>query len=216
MKTTCAKLMRCVAVTLTFCLPHSIASQPTTAGDPPPPALLWNRSGLPAVFPLQVKTVPGQDFILTLIDAETGQEAIAARIVGGTFFRVLIPPGRYRLRFSDGNDPDDTSRETFELTDILEFRVIGFSVKAGHLIDITTRADNKAARAQIKRQSICQRFALTDIETSADQHRNGIPKLTDAWLLHERLRPSGTRLSPPPNIEWLPTYRYELQSRFCD
>ena len=63
------------------------------------PGLIWNRSGLPAVFPLQVKTLSGRDFVLTLVDEDTRLEALAAYIVGGAFFKVLVPPGTYTLRF---------------------------------------------------------------------------------------------------------------------
>ena len=64
----------------------------------PPAGLMWNRTGLPAVFPLQVKTPPGQDHVLTLIDADTGTDALAAYIKGGAFFKVLVPPGTYRFK----------------------------------------------------------------------------------------------------------------------
>src|SRR6056297_186762 len=73
------------------------APSPTSAG------LMWNRTGLPAVFPLQVKTPPGQDYVLTLIDADTGADALAAYIEGGAFFKVLVPPGTFRLKFAAGD-----------------------------------------------------------------------------------------------------------------
>ena len=65
--------------------------------------LMWNRTGLPAVFPLQIKTPAGQDYFLTLIDNETGEDALAAYITGGAFFKVLVPPGIFRLSFATGD-----------------------------------------------------------------------------------------------------------------
>lgn len=39
---------------------------------------------------------------MTLLDAETGEAALAAYIRGGAFFRVLVPPGACRLLFATG------------------------------------------------------------------------------------------------------------------
>jgi len=54
-------------------------------GDGPRPGLMWNRTGLPAVFPLQVKTRPGQNYVLLLSDEQTDADALAAYITGGAF-----------------------------------------------------------------------------------------------------------------------------------
>ncbi len=67
------------------------------------PGLMWNRSGLPAIFPLQVKTSAGNNYFLTLIDAETGKKTLAAFIIGGEFFKVLVPPGTFVVRFSSSD-----------------------------------------------------------------------------------------------------------------
>lgn len=54
--------------------------------------LMWNRTGLPAVFPLQVDTVPGNNYVMRLSDPATGVDLLAAYVIGGKFFRVLVPP----------------------------------------------------------------------------------------------------------------------------
>ncbi|MEI4233066.1 hypothetical protein [Roseovarius sp. D22-M7] len=138
-----------------------------SAGAQPPPAgLMWNRTGLPAVFPLQVKTSPGPDYMLTLIDAETGTDALAAYIEGGAFFKVLVPPGTFRLQFATGAvwhgeedlfGPGENTR-VFELRAPLTFETRGVGVKAGHVVDLTSRAPGRLAGVTVRDQLICQSF----------------------------------------------------------
>lgn len=134
----------------------------------PPAGLIWNRSGLPAVFPLQVKTPPGQDHVLTLIEADTGTAALAAFIKGGAFFKVLVPPGTYRLQFAFGDvwqgqadlfGPGGNTR-VFELRRPLTFETRGLGVKAGHVVDLSTRRPGEIAGVTLKDQLICQSFRL--------------------------------------------------------
>ena len=135
-------------------------------GAAPPAGLMWNRTGLPAVFPLQVKTAPGRDYRVTLIDAGTGDPALAAYIKGGAFFKVLVPPGTYRLRFAAGQvwqgeealfgRGDKTER--FELSETLTFETRGMGVKAGHVVDLTARGPGRMAG--IADQLICQSLRL--------------------------------------------------------
>ena len=54
-----------------------------------PAGLMWNRTGLPAVFPLQIKTTPGADYLVILSDAETDFDALAAYARGGDFSAFL-------------------------------------------------------------------------------------------------------------------------------
>jgi hypothetical protein len=109
----------------------------------PRQGLLWNRSGLPAVFPLQVRTLPGADWYVELHDVTDGRAVMAAYFTGGEFFRVLVPPGEFTLHFASGTDwrgeadlfgagtrrvvPDRTFR----------FAVRGLGTKSGHLVDLT-------------------------------------------------------------------------------
>jgi hypothetical protein len=69
-----------------------------------PQGLLWNRSGLPATIPLQIKTNAGVDYFLTLRDVERDRVVLAAYVWGGEFFQVLVPPGRFELVFASGDD----------------------------------------------------------------------------------------------------------------
>lgn len=133
------------------------------ADDRPSPGLLWNKTGLPATFPLQVKTRPGADYIVTLTDTSTDTKALAAFIEGGRFFRVLVPPGTYGLHFDYGTVwHDDEQRfadaKGFDLQAPLTFEIRGIGRKAGHLVDLTSLdLDQETASAvQIHDQSLCR------------------------------------------------------------
>jgi len=106
--------------------------------------LLWRDSPLPAVFPLVVKTPEGRDFYLRVIDAENGAAVLAAGITGGRFFKVLVPPGDYRLDFSYGKAWRGEAAgfapgpETGQLVlkSPLRFEVQGVGRKAGHVVTL--------------------------------------------------------------------------------
>lgn len=127
-----------------------------------PIGLMWNRTGLPPVFPLQVKSPVGRDYVLTLIDSATGAEALAAYVEGGAFFRVLVPPGRYRVRFAAGRvwrgDEElfgpGALTEHFELEAPLIFEIRNPGIKAGHIIDLSTAALGQVA--QTSALLVCQ------------------------------------------------------------
>jgi hypothetical protein len=151
-----------IVLALLLCLGFAVSGARAADVAPPPAGLLWNKTGLPAVFPLQVKTLPGRDHVVTLIDAETGEEALAAYIRGGAFFRVLVPPGVYRLRFASGKHwqgealffGEGPDIEVFELRRVLRFETRGLGTKAGHIVDLRGRG----TEAQITEQRICQSF----------------------------------------------------------
>ena len=125
---------------------------------------MWNRSGLPAVFPLQVKTPAGRDYFLTLVEQGSGKEMLAAYIVGGTFFRVLVPPGVFTLRFASGEVwhgeallfGSGTDTDVVELAEPLAFGVVGSGTKAGHLVDLTVAGGGESVPPRVKSQFICQ------------------------------------------------------------
>ncbi|MDP3341206.1 hypothetical protein [Frigidibacter sp.] len=133
-----------------------LAAQPAAAGSDH--GLLWNRTGLPAVFPLQVQTLAGDDRSLLLTDAATGEVALAAFIEGGRFFRVLVPPGSYRVRLAPGDVWDEDAEQqtgAVELPSPLTFEITGARRKAGYRIDL-----REAGEAQITSQGICQTLRL--------------------------------------------------------
>lgn len=127
----------------------------------PKHGLMWNKTGLPAVFPLQVKTTSGKNYVLLLSDMESGADVLAAFITGGKFFRVLVPPGTFRVRFASGVSwrDDGTMFGAHDKTRIIEmpepmtFKVLGLSKKGGHLIDLTKLDPGQMTQMGL---SICQ------------------------------------------------------------
>ncbi|QBF32438.1 hypothetical protein [Thalassococcus sp. S3] len=144
----------------------SLLSDAASAEENPRTGLMWNRTGLPAVFPLQVKSPPGRNYYLTLRDPDTDAPALAAFIEGGRFFRVLVPPGTFTLRFASGATwlgedvlfgPGDRTH-IFDLAEPLTFEVRGVAVKSGHIVDLTNMAPDTMAMAPVTPQRICQTF----------------------------------------------------------
>ncbi|OED49807.1 hypothetical protein AB838_05305 [Rhodobacteraceae bacterium (ex Bugula neritina AB1)] len=153
-----------------LCQPYPAQAGPDTGQQRA--GLLWNRTGLPAVFPLQVKTPAGADYFLTLTDQKTGEDALAAFIKGGAFFKVLVPPGLFVLRFASGKEwqgedalfgPDTRH---FEMPEPLEFAVRGIGGKAGHVVTLRRPRPGRSWLAALKSQSICQ-IARLEIPHSA-------------------------------------------------
>jgi hypothetical protein len=181
----------------------------------PPAGLLWNRTGLPAVFPLQVKTPPGPDYHLTLIDTQTGEAALAAYINGGAFFRVLVPPGTFRLRFATGRDwqvedilfGEGEATHHFELRRPLTFETRGLGTKAGHIVTLTPGTSDEITRAARKDQFICQSFrpgfaspARSPLDRRADQGVRRKGDLSDSEAMF---------------YDSLPRPRHDVRSRYC-
>ena len=141
--------------------------------EPPRIGLLWNKTGLPLVFPLQVKTSPGLDYLIMLTNAETGEDALAAYAEGGAFFRVLAPPGEFLIRIEAGTDwradpigfHDADTQQSIELTEPLLFHIRGVGTKVGHLIDLTDSTDitiSEEADCQTSRRTAAPPARLLD------------------------------------------------------
>ncbi|WP_350153223.1 hypothetical protein [Roseovarius sp.] len=187
----------------------------TTTSAHPPAGLLWNRTGLPAVFPLQVKTPPGPDYHLTLIDTQTGEAALAAYIKGGAFFRVLVPPGTFRLRFATGKawqgedvlfgEGDATYR--FDLRRPLTFETRGLATKAGHIVTLTPGTSDEITSAARKDQLICQSFR----PGFASRARSPLDRRADQGPQHKGDLTIGDLMFYEP----LARPRHDVRSRYC-
>lgn len=137
------------------------------AGETLAHGLLWRNSPLPAVFPLVVKTPQGRDFYLRVEEPESGKAVLAAGITGGEFFKVLVPPGDYRLSFAYGVAWQGEAAgfvpgpETGQLVldDPLRFEVQGVGRKAGHVVTLIER-DGSFTFAR-KDQAICRHVTLS-------------------------------------------------------
>ena len=130
--------------------------------DTPRQGLMWNRSGLPAVFPLILKTSPGHDYFVLLRRVDDGTAVLAAFARGGAFFRVLVPPGSFQVSIRRGvgwqgedkvfgPDTEDVSPKV-----PLTFAVRGLRTKVGHIIDL--RGDAQGVLAAVSGAMICQRW----------------------------------------------------------
>lgn len=112
----------------------------TPEPERPRAGILWNRSGLPATLPLQVRSMPGKDYVVFLTDPASAKPVMAGYIRGGDYFRLLVPPGNWLLRFAYGRRWQG-ERHLFgdltrwiEMEKPLEFRVIGTGKRGGHSV----------------------------------------------------------------------------------
>jgi hypothetical protein len=82
------------------------AAKDSSAPLPPPvfqpSGIVWNRTGRAAEAPLQVITSSGGGYFLKLVDAVTGQDAVALFAVGGVPLEVEVPLGSYWMRYCTG------------------------------------------------------------------------------------------------------------------
>lgn len=166
----------------------------SAAAEAPRHGLMWNKTGLPAVFPLQVKTKDVENYYVTLVDAETGAPALAAYIEGGRFFKVLVPPGEFDVHFASGKNWENeetlfgiVGTTKFSLALPLKFTVVGTSIKAGHIIDLT----ELPSRIILAGSYICQRYAL-------DSWPRPLPPFDDRQTYPRRLTDPG-ELAQFPN-----------------
>lgn len=192
--------------------------------------LMWNRTGLPAVFPLQVKTPVGQNYFLKLIDDETGEDALAAYIPGGDFFKVLVPPGVFRLRLAAGDVWQGEERlfgpgkntHVFDLEKPLTFKIRSLSIKAGHMVNVSETEPGQTMQAAVKDQFICQGLIA---ESRSRMYRNlegslGWSPVWRGWAKSGQLKYWEQGLfSQLPGRKYLeydfPLPRYTVQSQYC-
>jgi len=66
------------------------------------PGMIWNRTGLSGSAPFQIKTSPGADYFIKLVNYQTGADAVGIFVKGGQTIEVQIPPGTYRMRYASG------------------------------------------------------------------------------------------------------------------
>ncbi|MFV0299353.1 MAG: hypothetical protein ACK5IP_00435 [Paracoccus sp. (in: a-proteobacteria)] len=157
-------LMRPVILLLALTL-----ALPALADDRPVAGLMWNRSGLPATLPLQLRSEAGLDHVLMLSAPGTDAPVLAAYVRGGDFFRVLVPPGDWRIAIASGHDwqPGETmfgpDTQWTELPDPLHFGVADGSRREGHVLWLGQTGDRVAITA-VAPQTICD-IALWDSET---------------------------------------------------
>jgi hypothetical protein len=153
--------MRARAARLLAVLCVAVLAAAAVSGDRPA-GLMWQTTGLPAVFPLIFHAPPGRDYYLTLHDPETGAAVLAAFATGGAPVRVLVPPGTYALQIVAGTGWQDETllfgpqTERLETPDPLRFAVTGVATKAGHMVEVG--ADGAVQLAPV---SLCRGYEIT-------------------------------------------------------
>lgn len=188
--------------------------------DRPKHGLMWKRSALPSVFPLQVKTRPGRNYHLLLRDEATDEDVLAAFIEGGRFFRVLVPPGTFRIRVShgfrwQGNDElFGGQTEQFVLPDPLTFRVTGLRTKRGHIIDLTDDGQGVLAGLQVRDAAICQTLLYVPTRDALTVWETRTPSQLQ-WWYEEDSAPEGIRKALREAYFLNRSYRLEVRGRAC-
>ncbi|WP_103171259.1 hypothetical protein [Paracoccus sp. SY] len=171
-------MRRLIALLLTIAL-----ALPALAQDRPRAGLMWNRSGLPATLPLVVQTLPGRDFALFLSPDIGGDPVMAGYIHGGTFFRLLVPPGTWTIRFAHGTDwqgEDALFGPDTEWTQVAEPMTFGASVarKHGYIIRLI-ETEGKVRVASSGALDLCQGLTITteviELDDELRDDRNRLP-----------------------------------------
>lgn len=159
---------------------------PLWADERPRAGLMWNRSGLPATLPLVVRTVPGRDYAVFMIDPDSGQAVMAGYIHGGAFFRLLVPPGTWHIRFAHGRDWQD--EETLfgpltQWTDMDQPMTFGAGVarKHGYIIRLI-ESDGRMKVASAGPLDLCQELTLTTEMIALDDERDNPNRLPTPGL----------------------------------
>lgn len=160
---------------------------PAWADDHPRAGLMWNRSGLPATLPLVVRTMPGQDHVVFLAPANGGDPVMAGYIHGGSFFRLLVPPGTWTVRFAHGREwqgEDALFGPGTEWTTVEKPMTFGASIarKHGYIIRLIER-EGRIQVVSAGPLDLCQALTLTaeiielDDERAYDPNRLPTPGL---------------------------------------
>lgn len=167
---------------------------PVWADDRPRAGLLFHRSGLPATLPLVVKTFAGKDYVIFLTSPDNGRAIMAGYIRGGQHFRLVVPPGRWRVRFAYGKDwqGEDalfgTGTKWANYDEVLEFRA-GMRNYRGHVITLIEE-NGRMIVVQADPREICQagRWTTDDLRPQWPDDIDPDDKLRPQWRLRLRSR----------------------------
>lgn len=149
--------MRLVAlILLLFTLPAMAEELPR-----PEAGLLWNDSGLPMTLPLQIVTeAGGPDRAILLSRDEGGAAEVAGYVHAGQFFRLLVPPGDWRIAIASGRDWQGRDAlfgpktEIIDLPEPLRFHA-GEAELNGHVLHLTI-GEGGALQVTVGPRIICR------------------------------------------------------------
>ncbi|MFC3628158.1 hypothetical protein ACFOM8_01725 [Paracoccus angustae] len=196
---------------------------PSWAQDRLPAGLMWNRSGLPATLPLVVKTMPGQDYVVFLAPTEGGDPVMAGYIRGGAFFRLLVPPGTWTVRFAHGRDWQGEDElfgpgtEWIGLDRPLTFEA-GVARRQGHIVRLI-ESDGQVRVASSGPLDICQGLTVTTEIDKRDENREALnllpaPGLQDLRDDFDAFPRSDFNRLPAPGLRRTET-ELDTRSRVC-
>lgn len=186
------------------------------AQERPRIGLMWNRSGLPATLPLQVISPPGRDYVILLTPIDGDAPQVAGYIRGGEFFRLLVPPGDWRIGVASGTDWQDENTlfgpqtDWLRLPETLRFGA-GKSRLNGHALTLEDGA------ITVSPQAICR---LPSWHRGVFDHEDPVGRQPrEPQPLHPQKRPTYT--DPPPAKIHQPPLSYpdsdlRLRSVLCD
>lgn len=150
--------MRLIAVMLSLFLTSTALAEELPR---PKAGLLWNESGLPMTLPLQVVTeAGGPDRAILLQRAESDAAEVAGYVHAGQFFRLLVPPGEWRISIASGTNWQGRDvlfgpeTEIVELPETLRFHA-GEAELNGHVLRLTT-SDDGALQVTVGPRIICR------------------------------------------------------------
>lgn len=95
------------------------------------PGVLWDATGEESIAPFEILSQVGDNQFVKLVDANTGQDAIAILVRGGERFEVDIPLGSYKMKWCSGEtwygetDRFGPEESCSMSTDIFHFRING-------------------------------------------------------------------------------------------
>lgn len=184
------------------------------AQERPRIGLMWNRSGLPATLPLQVISPPGRDHVIFLSRTDTPE--VAGYIHGGAFFRLLVPPGEWRISVASGTDWQDEDALFGPETEWLTLpEPLRFGAEKSRLNGHALTLEDGAIR--VAPQAICR---LPSWYTGVFDPEDPVGRQPrEPQPLHPQKRPTYTD-PPPANIHQpplsYPDSELRLRSVLCD
>lgn len=186
-----------------FILALLIGPPAMAAPDRPAAGLMWNSSGLPATLPLQIRSESGRDHVIFLIAPASGEPLMAGYVRGGEFFRLLVPPGDWRIAIASGTEWQGSDAlfgpetQFLEHSESLHFSA-GQATLHGHVLTIAETGATEAAS-----RTICR---LPYWHEELSEHPD----------LRDRIHPDRSAYLPGIGPLDQPEGRIRLRSVLCD
>jgi hypothetical protein len=118
------------------------------------PGVILKRTTADSVAPFQIKTSPGANYVVKLVDAMTGASVVGIYVVGGHTLEVNVPLGRYKMRYASGQiwygfkHRFGPKTEYAKADDIFDFAIQGNQI-SGYTVELIRQMDGNLATRQI-------------------------------------------------------------------